>query len=275
MPNLQRTAGRNRRRVIKPGCLPDRGHPAATIQSKHFPNSRAPDTLQTNPCPQGAIAVKSSKLAVRQTTLSGNAAAAAGGGLSLRTSGAALGSCTIVDNSAPAGAALAVAEGAHLDADNCIIYSGGGLTDFSRKTDATWKFRASLMTDPKLGPLADNGGPTPSHAPLPGSPALGGGAKAYLDPLLDSTDQRGLPRTSGDGGVGGAGSVDMGAVEVHRPAPPAGGDSGAPRAAAAAGVLSSMARTGGAGGGDTGAVAISRPASAANHSGPSAAAALP
>ncbi len=43
--------------------------------------------------------------------------------------------------------------------------------------------------DPLLGPLADNGGPTPTHALLPGSPAIDHGSSGGL-----ATDQRGLPR---------------------------------------------------------------------------------
>src|SRR5262249_88584 len=41
--------------------------------------------------------------------------------------------------------------------------------------------------DPKLGPLQDNGGPTPTMALLPGSPAFGAGS----NPLGLTTDQRG------------------------------------------------------------------------------------
>lgn len=43
--------------------------------------------------------------------------------------------------------------------------------------------------DPKLGPLADNGGPTWAHALLPCSPAIDQGNSDSL-----TTDQRGLPR---------------------------------------------------------------------------------
>lgn len=60
--------------------------------------------------------------------------------------------------------------------------------------------------DPLLGPLADNGGPTPTHLPLPGSPAIDAGDPAFAGP--PAIDQRGLPR------IGGA-AVDMGAVETE------------------------------------------------------------
>jgi len=46
-----------------------------------------------------------------------------------------------------------------------------------------------IMTDPKLAPLADNGGPTWTHALLPGSPAVDQGSSSGL-----ATDQRGYPR---------------------------------------------------------------------------------
>ena len=44
----------------------------------------------------------------------------------------------------------------------------------------------SSPIDPMVGPLADNGGPTPTHALLPGSPAIDAG-----DPGLTMPDQRG------------------------------------------------------------------------------------
>ena len=62
------------------------------------------------------------------------------------------------------------------------------------------------VTEPGLGPLADNGGPTRTMALLPGSPAIDAGPNAAVDangnPLL--TDQRGLPRLVN-------GAVDIGA----------------------------------------------------------------
>ena len=63
--------------------------------------------------------------------------------------------------------------------------------------------------DPLLGPLQDNGGPTPTHALLPGSPAIDAGAPA----LLGTLDQRGLPRAQ-DGDGDGKGLPDIGAFEV-------------------------------------------------------------
>ena len=71
--------------------------------------------------------------------------------------------------------------------------------------------------NPRLGQLADNGGPTPTHALLWGSPGIDKGKSFGL-----TTDQRGVPRpfdfasitnaTSGDGS-------DIGAFEFIPPAP--------------------------------------------------------
>jgi hypothetical protein len=68
--------------------------------------------------------------------------------------------------------------------------------------------------DPKLGPLADNGGPTLTMALLPGSPAIDAGNTS----LAPDTDQRGFPRPAGlaaDIGAFEYGSV-MPAIAVSR-----------------------------------------------------------
>lgn len=54
--------------------------------------------------------------------------------------------------------------------------------------------------DPKLGPLEDNGGPTPTHALLPGSPAINAGTPARPGSVAEActtTDQRGIARPQG------------------------------------------------------------------------------
>jgi hypothetical protein len=67
-------------------------------------------------------------------------------------------------------------------------------------------------TDPLLGPLQDNGGPTLTFAPLAGSPAVDQGSPAGCP----ATDQRGVSRPRDGDGVGGA-RCDIGAVEVPEP----------------------------------------------------------
>lgn len=64
--------------------------------------------------------------------------------------------------------------------------------------------------DPLLGPLANNGGPTQTHAPLPGSPAID------AVPLADCTNASGAPLATDQRGVArpqGA-ACDIGSVDV-------------------------------------------------------------
>jgi hypothetical protein len=70
-------------------------------------------------------------------------------------------------------------------------------------------------TNPLLGPLASNGGPTQAMALLPGSPAINAGVDFEIAEL--TTDQRGFPRW-------GNGAVDSGAFEVTPVYSAAGGD---------------------------------------------------
>ncbi|MBI1765773.1 MAG: hypothetical protein HYR56_30580 [Acidobacteria bacterium] len=67
-----------------------------------------------------------------------------------------------------------------------------------------------VIANPLLGPLTNNGGPTPTHMPLCNSPAIN------AVPVADSTDVTGVPVTTDQRGVNrplGAAS-DIGAVEV-------------------------------------------------------------
>jgi predicted outer membrane repeat protein len=72
-----------------------------------------------------------------------------------------------------------------------------------------------IYTEPKLGPLASNGGPTLTHALLAGSPAIDQGKNFGL-----ATDQRGARRPFDWGSItnasGGDGS-DIGAFELNPP----------------------------------------------------------
>jgi hypothetical protein len=77
--------------------------------------------------------------------------------------------------------------------------------------------------DPHLGPLQDNGGPTPTLALLPGSPALNAGdngTRSVTGPL----DQRGqgFARVVN-------GAIDIGAFEAQPPPSPPGGSTPTPK----------------------------------------------
>ena len=89
-----------------------------------------------------------------------------------------------------------VSQGYNLDSENSC--------GFDQPTD-------KINTDPLLGPLQDNGGPTFTHALMHGSPAIDNGG----DPGI--TDQRGVPRPQGP-------AFDIGAYELEQAevAPPVG-----------------------------------------------------
>jgi len=73
---------------------------------------------------------------------------------------------------------------------------------------------ASSPIDPMLGPLQDNGGPTSTHALLPGSPAIDKGGATGL-----TTDQRGRPRPTDFASIPPAengDNSDIGAVEMEK-----------------------------------------------------------
>jgi hypothetical protein len=85
--------------------------------------------------------------------------------------------------------------------------ASGTITDggHNLSSDASCAFTNSGSmnnTDPKLVPLADNGGPTPTMALLPGSPAIDAGNTS----LAPTIDQRGFPRPAGS-------AADIGAYE--------------------------------------------------------------
>ena len=137
---------------------------------------------------------------VTNCTLSGNSAGWGGGMYNFESSPALRN--TIVANS-PSGRDCSgtppTSEGYNLDSDGTCGFTGEG--DLSN-------------TDPLLGPLQDNGGPTLTHALLPGSPSIdaipeGAGGGGYNG--APTTDQRGVSRPQPPGG-----DCDIGAYELER-----------------------------------------------------------
>jgi predicted outer membrane repeat protein len=106
--------------------------------------------------------------------------------------------------------------------DDCFIsIEGAEITslDFNLDSDGSCNLiqpNDLPNTDPVLGPLADNGGPTDTHALLVGSPAIDAGEVVCTDPSGAplTTDQRGEPRPV-DGNSDGNTACDIGAFEFQ------------------------------------------------------------
>ena len=93
---------------------------------------------------------------------------------------------------------------------NCYGGTSGGYNILGSDCNTT---STDQTVDPQLGPLADNGGPTQTMLPQPGSPAIDkipAGQGPCSGPNL--RDQRGVARPQGN-------NCDIGAVEVETAAP--------------------------------------------------------
>jgi trimeric autotransporter adhesin len=133
-------------------------------------------------------------ITLTNSTVARNSATELGGGI-LQTGEEAraflvLTNSLVAENSAPTGPDVFIAGGAVAARFNLIgDGSGSGITS----TDGNQVGSASQPIDPKLGPLANNGGLTQTHALLLGSPAI----DAASTPDCPSTDQRGVLRPQG------------------------------------------------------------------------------
>ena len=132
------------------------------------------------------------KLTLTSSTVSNNTGGQGGG---IWNSGTAdLTNAILAGNSAPNSPDCSGTLG--LSGHN-LIGSGDGCTFTPASGDL-------VNVNPKLGPLADNGGPTKTHALLPGSPAIDAGD----DSKCPAIDQRGVARPQGA-------RCDIGALEVE------------------------------------------------------------
>jgi hypothetical protein len=143
----------------------------------------------------GGIYTYSGTVTLTNNTIGGNTANI-GGGISINLGLASLANTLVAGNSAfyPT---TSDCEGTFEDGvggHNLIgntDYLGCGLTD-GQNGDHIGSF---TPIDPLLGPLAAGGGPTPTMALLPGSPAIGAGdPSTCMSSGINNQDQRGAPR---------------------------------------------------------------------------------
>jgi uncharacterized repeat protein (TIGR01451 family)/CSLREA domain-containing protein len=171
-----------------------------------------------------------SSLFIRNSTVSGNSATEGGGIYNGGTiAGMDVGYATIASNNASAGAGGVQSQaGSTSSLIGTIIAGNTGTTandcsgaDFNSLgynligSTAGCTITGSISTNVTdvpalLGPLADNGGPTLTHLPLAGSPALDVIPFGLPVCNLAVTDQRGVVRPQGP-------ACDMGAVEAAFP----------------------------------------------------------
>jgi hypothetical protein len=159
------------------------------------------------------------------STIAANTAAESGGGMYLGIYGPSGGgpytySATIPLNSTIVGGNTA--SGASSDLDHADVATTGGFALAFSLVQAPGdgvvsQANSILNTDPQLGALGDNGGPTQTQLPSATSPALDAGN----NPLALGTDQRGDPRTVDLSPSNAADGTDIGAVEREAPPVPA------------------------------------------------------
>ena len=170
--------------------------------------------------PYGGVTVRNSTVtlnnAVAGTATASSGAAyqiagvALGGGLFRGTSGTFSVGSTIVAGNTVTGGSNPDVSGTFTSAGNNLIGDGTGSTGFTNGANGDLVGTAASPVDPLLGPLADNGGPTFTHALLAGSPAINAGS----NPLNLATDQRGGTFVRSNG------ATDIGAFEVQPVVPP-------------------------------------------------------
>jgi len=156
----------------------------------------------------GIFVGNSSKLNITNSTIANNSSAVQGGGIYKGLSGTiTVANSLIAGNSA---AALGPdCKGTFVSAGYNLIGNSSSSTGFGATGD-------QLDVNPLIGSLADNGGPTFTHALLTGSPAIDKGNCFGV-----STDQRGSARPYDFSSVANASDgSDIGAFEVQAPSGP-------------------------------------------------------
>ncbi len=167
----------------------------------------------------GAIDHRAGSASITNSTFSANRASWGGGAIN-SVADITIESTTFYENSAPEGGTISgtatltntIIAGS-LAGGDCFgsVVDGGHNLD----SDGTCGFdpaNGSLPnTDPLVGPLLDNGGPTLTHALLPASPAIDAGDNSQCS----STDQRAVFRPI-DGDVDGLAICDIGSYEFEQ-----------------------------------------------------------
>jgi chitodextrinase len=179
-------------------------------------------TFTGNTGPGGGAIDNDTTLSISDSTFNGNTGGTNGGGAIINFGPTTMTQTTVTGNSSPYGANILNYTGFTLKISMSIVGNGQGggpncgggqpLTDagYNIDTGSSCGFSTAnhslSSTNPQLGPLASNGGPTKTMALPVGSPAVDA-IPASTPGCTGTTDQRGITRTQGAG-------CDIGAYEL-------------------------------------------------------------
>jgi len=188
--------------------------------------------ISNNSVVRGGGIVNNNVLTAVNSTISDNTTVGTGGGI-FSNNTSSLNNVTIANNRADNGGGISVAPSTALtltntlfagntngsmqpsDCQGSLTSQGYNLIQSSSSCTFTPATGDLIDQDPQLGSLQNNGGPTPTHALLSGSPAIDAGSPAVPGSggtACAATDQRGVTRPQ-DGTVNGTAVCDIGAYE--------------------------------------------------------------
>jgi hypothetical protein len=167
----------------------------------------------------GGIEAGGPSTTINDSTITGNIGQANGGGIDVTSAAFTLNNTIVAqnqdNNNAAAmnmnfqGPAPDVFAAVTTGSGNFIGIGDANLTGITNGSNGNRIGTVAAPLDPLLGPLQNNGGQTPTRAPLPGSPVIDAGLGGVVPAVL-TTDQRGFNRVVNT-------TVDIGAVEFQPP----------------------------------------------------------
>jgi hypothetical protein len=186
--------------TVDVGGVPTGGGGIACSGSMAVINSTISGNTVGGTMPEGGGIRNGGTLTLTNSTLSGNSVPSGQGG-AISNAGQTMIGDTVLNAGASGGTIFnnggaITSLGYNIASDN----GGGVLTGPGDQID----------TDPMLGPLQDNGGPTFTHALLPGSPAIDAGDPSFTPPPFFDQRGPGFNRVAN-------GRIDKGSFEVQTP----------------------------------------------------------
>jgi hypothetical protein len=202
-----------------------------TVMNSTINGNDAFGNMTLAPAFGGGVFSGGGTLTVTNSTISDNLANGNGGGEGGGISNGGtltVTNSTISGNSAPPAQGGAIFNAAHATVGDAVLNAGtsGGTIFNSGGTVTSLGYNLAsddgggvltgpgdqINTDPMLGPLQANGGPTFTHALLPGSPAIDAGDPSFTPPPFYDQRGPGYRRVAN-------GRIDKGSFEVQTPRP--------------------------------------------------------